>query len=47
MTNLEFVVAAYSVILGGIALYAAALTRRIRIAREARARLDGDADEAR
>jgi hypothetical protein len=47
MTNLEFVVAAYSVILGGIALYAAFLARRIRIAREARDRLDGDADEAR
>ena len=47
MTNVEFVIAAYGVILGGIALYAAFLARRIRIAREARNRLDGDVDEAR
>jgi hypothetical protein len=47
MTNVEFVIAAYGVILGGIALYAAFLARRIRIAREAQHRLDGDVDEAR
>jgi hypothetical protein len=47
MTNVEFVIAAYGVILGGIALYAAFLTRRIRVAREAWRRLDGDVDEAR
>jgi len=47
MTNVEFVIAAYGVILGGIALYAAFLARRIRITREARNRLDGDVDEAR
>jgi hypothetical protein len=47
MTNVEFVIAAYGVILGGIALYAASLARRIGIAREARRRLDGDVDEAR
>jgi hypothetical protein len=47
MTNVEFVIAAYGVILGGIALYTAFLARRIRIAEEASHRLDGDVDEAR
>jgi hypothetical protein len=47
LSNVEFVIAAYGVILGGIALYAAFLARRIRVAREARDRLDGDVDEAR
>ncbi|MGZ6299361.1 MAG: hypothetical protein ACXWMN_02565 [Candidatus Limnocylindria bacterium] len=47
MTDAGFVIAAYGVILGGIALYAALLARRLRIAREAAKRLDGDVDEAR
>jgi hypothetical protein len=47
MTDAGFVIAAYGVILGGIALYAALLARRLRIAREAAKRLDGDFDEAR
>jgi len=47
MTDAGFVIAAYGVILGGIALYAAWLARRIRIAREALGRPDGDVDEAR
>jgi len=34
MTDVEFVIAAYAVILGGIGLYAARLVRRLRIARE-------------
>jgi hypothetical protein len=47
MTDAGFIVAAYGVILGGIALYAAILARRLRTAREAAKRLDGDLDEAR
>jgi hypothetical protein len=47
MTDVAFVIGAYGVILGGIAVYALFLARRIRIAQEARNRLDGDADEAR
>lgn len=47
MTDAGFVIAAYGVILGGIALYAAFLARRLRITREASERLDGDVDEAR
>lgn len=35
MTDVGFIIAAYAVILGGIGLYAAALVRRLRIAREA------------
>jgi len=34
MTHVEFVIAAYAVILGGIGVYAAFLVRRLRIARE-------------
>lgn len=40
MTDAGFVIAAYGVILGGIALYAGLLARRLRIAREASARSD-------
>ncbi|MGZ6255404.1 MAG: hypothetical protein ACXWMB_00120 [Candidatus Limnocylindria bacterium] len=47
MTDAGFVIAAYGVILGGIALYAALLARRLRIAREAAKRLDSDVDEER
>jgi hypothetical protein len=47
MTDAGFVFAAYGVILGGIALYAALLVRRLRSARAARGRDDGDLDEAR
>jgi hypothetical protein len=47
MTYAGFVIAAYGVILGGIGLYAAFLARRLRIARQALERLDGDVDEAR
>jgi hypothetical protein len=35
MTDVGFVIAAYAVILGGIALYAALLIRRLLIARQA------------
>ena len=35
MTDFEFVIAGYGVILGGIVLYAALLLRRLRVAREA------------
>lgn len=35
MTAVGFVIAAYGVILGGIAVYAALLVRRLRIARDA------------
>jgi hypothetical protein len=47
MTDAGFVFAAYGVILGGIALYAALLARRLRTAREATKRSDDDVDEAR
>jgi hypothetical protein len=47
MTDAGFVFAAYGVILGGIALYAALLARRLRIARQAAKRSDRDVDEAR
>ncbi len=40
MTDAGFVIAAYGVILGGIALYAALLARRWRIARDASRRRD-------
>ena len=46
MSDAEFVIAAYGVILGGIGLYAAWLARRLRIARESLGRPDGDVDEA-
>jgi len=35
MTDVGFVIAGYGVILGGIAVYAGLLVRRLRIAREA------------
>jgi hypothetical protein len=47
MTDAGFVIAAYGVILGGIALYAGYLARRLRIARDAAKRLDDRVDEAR
>ncbi len=40
MTDAGFVIAAYGVILGGIALYAALLARRLRNARDAAGRGD-------
>ena len=43
MTSLPFVVAGYGVILGGLALYAAILARRIRVARETSLRIRRDA----
>ena len=43
MTSLPFVVAGYGVILGGLALYAAILARRIRAARETSLRIRRDA----
>ena len=45
MTDAGFVIAAYGVILGGIALYAALLARRLRNARDASARAD-DSDSS-
>ena len=45
MSDAGFVIAAYGVILGGIGLYAALLTRRLRIAREALRRTDVDRPE--
>jgi hypothetical protein len=47
MTDVAFVVAAYGVILGGIGAYAALLARRLRIARDAMTRPDGDIDATR
>jgi len=41
MTDVEFVIAGYGVILGGIAAYVALLLRRLRIAREALDRAAG------
>ena len=46
MTDAGFVIAAYGVILGGIALYAALLTRRLRNARDASGQPD-DSDSPR
>ena len=46
MTDAGFVIAAYGVILGGIALYAALLARRLRNARDASGRSD-DSDSPR
>jgi hypothetical protein len=45
MSNAEFVIAAYGVILGGLVLYVAYLLRRLGIAGDASKRLDGDVDE--
>jgi hypothetical protein len=47
MTDVAFVIAAYGVILGGIGAYAALLARRLRIARDALKRPDGDLDATR
>ena len=46
MTDAGFVIAAYGVILGGIALYAGLLARRLRIARDA-SRHANDLDDPR
>ena len=46
MSNVEFVIAAYGVILGGLGLYVAYLLRRLGIARDASKRLGSDVDEA-
>ena len=46
MSNVEFVISAYGVILGGLGLYVAYLLRRLGIARDASKRLGGDVDEA-
>jgi hypothetical protein len=46
MTNVGFVIAAYGVILGGIALYAATLLRRLRAARDASLRIRREAEAA-
>ena len=46
MSNVEFVIAAYGVILGGLGLHVAYLLRRLGIARDASKRLGGDVDEA-
>ncbi|MDP9250254.1 MAG: hypothetical protein M3O78_02645 [Chloroflexota bacterium] len=46
MTNLGFVVAAYGVILGGVATYAVTLLRRLRIARETSLRIRREAEAA-
>jgi hypothetical protein len=44
MTNLGFVVAAYGVILGGLAIYAGTLLRRLRAARQASLRIRHQAE---
>jgi len=46
MTDVEFVIAAYAVILGGIGLYAARLARRLRIARVTSLQIRRAADAA-
>lgn len=46
MTDVGFVVAAYTVILGGIGLYAARLVRRLRTARQASLQIRRAADAA-
>ena len=46
MDNLGFIVAAYGVILGGLALYAGLLVRRLAAAREASLRIRRQADSA-
>ena len=46
MNDIGFVIAAYAVILGGLAVYVAYLLRRLGIARDASKRLGGDVDEA-
>jgi hypothetical protein len=44
MSDVEFVIAGYGVILGGIALYAALLLRRLSVARGAARRIAAEAD---
>lgn len=46
MTDVGFVIAGYSVILGGAALYAIALARRLRAARETSMQIRRDAEAA-
>lgn len=46
MSDLIFVVAGYAVILGGLALYAVVLWRRVRVARETSLRIRRDAGAA-
>jgi hypothetical protein len=46
MSDAGFVIAAYGVILGGLALYVAYLLRRLGVARDASKRLGGEVDEA-
>jgi hypothetical protein len=46
MTDIGFVVTAYSVILGGLGLYTVMLLRRLRAAREASLRIRREAEAA-
>ena len=46
MSDVGFVIAAYGVILGGLAAYAVTLVRRLRTAREASLRIRREADAA-
>ncbi|MGH2457032.1 MAG: hypothetical protein ACRDHD_12345, partial [Candidatus Limnocylindria bacterium] len=46
MTDLGFIVAGYGVILGGLALYAAVLLRRLRAARQRSLTIRREADAA-
>jgi len=46
MTDVGFVIAGYAVILGGAALYAIALGRRLRAARETSMKIRRDAEAA-
>ncbi len=46
MSDLAFILAAYVVILGGLAVYAITLRRRVRAAREASVRIRHEADAA-
>ena len=44
MTNLAFIIAGYGVILGGLAIYAVTLVRRLRSARAESLRIRRDAE---
>jgi hypothetical protein len=46
LSDVGFVIAAYGVILGGLALYAGLLVRRLRVAREASLRIRREAEAA-
>jgi hypothetical protein len=46
MQDLGFIIAAYGVILGGLAIYAGLLLRRLAAAREASLRIRRDAESA-